>query len=105
MLHGGLFFTTEVAATLDDAGAFQWISILRQLGALFVPEDQIGEFLTEVLSETHPPRLDLPEELLYEEIGASPQPCLMFKSQKRKSKMRARLLLAYCPESRSCMLY
>src|SRR5215510_13646790 len=104
MLHGGLFFTTEVAATLDDAGAFQWISILRQLGALFVPEDQVGEFLTEVLSETHPPRLDLPEELLYEEVSASPQPCLMFKSQKRNSKLRSRLMFDYAPESRRCVI-
>ncbi|MGH9856007.1 MAG: SWIM zinc finger family protein, partial [Blastocatellia bacterium] len=86
MLQGGLVFTRESAAALDDGGAFHWVSILRRTGALAVPENQIGEFMTEVLSESQPPRLDLPEELRYEEVAARPQPCLTFKAQKQNTR-------------------
>jgi superfamily II DNA or RNA helicase len=104
ILQGGLIFTPKSAAALDDGGAFHWVSVLRRVGALFIPEVQIGELMTEVLSEAHPPRLDLPEELRYEDVSARPQPCLTFKAQKQNSKLRARLSFDYAPESRRCVL-
>jgi superfamily II DNA or RNA helicase len=104
ILQGGLIFTTESAAALDDGGAFHWISILRRTGALFIPAGQIGEFMTEILSEAQPPRLELPEELRYEEINAKPQPCLTFKTQRQNTRLRARLSFDYAPESRRCVL-
>ncbi|HEY6404444.1 MAG TPA: LAGLIDADG family homing endonuclease, partial [Blastocatellia bacterium] len=104
ILQGGLIFTHESVAALDDGGAFHWISILRRAGGLFIPADQIGEFMTEVLSEAHPPRLDLPEELRFEEISAKPQPCLTFKSQKQKARLRARLSFDYAPDAQGCVL-
>jgi len=104
ILQGGLIFTPKSAAALDDGGAFHWVSVLRRVGALFIPEDQIGELMTEVLSESHPPRLDLPEELRYEDVSARPQPCLTFKAQKQSSRLRARLSFDYAPESRRCVL-
>jgi superfamily II DNA or RNA helicase len=104
ILQGGLIFTADRVAALDDGGAFHWISILRRAGDLFIPADQIGEFMTEVLSEAHPPRLDLPEELRYEEITAKPQPCLTFKSQKQNARLRARLSFDYAPDSQHCVL-
>src|SRR5262245_33639587 len=104
ILHGGLIFTPESAGALDDGGAFHWISILRRAGALFIPENQIGEFMAEVLSEPQPPRLDLPEELRYQEVSARPQPCLTFKAQKQSARLRARLSFDYAPESKHCIL-
>jgi superfamily II DNA or RNA helicase len=104
LLQGGLVFTSENIAALDDGGAFQWISILRRAGALSVPEKQIGEFLTDVLGKPHPPRLDLPEELRYEEVAVKPQPCLTFKSQQYNTKLRARLSFDYATESKGGML-
>jgi superfamily II DNA or RNA helicase len=104
ILQGGLIFTPKSAAALDDGGAFHWVSVLRRVGALFIPEDQAGEFMTEVLSEARPPRLDLPEELRYEEANAKPQPCLTFKAQRQNTRLRARLSFDYAPESRSCVL-
>ncbi|MGH9850308.1 MAG: SWIM zinc finger family protein, partial [Blastocatellia bacterium] len=86
ILQGGLIFTRESAARLDDGEAFHWISILRRTGALIVPENQIGEFMNEVLSQPQPPRLDLPEELRYEEVTTNPQPCLTVKSQQRSPR-------------------
>jgi intein/homing endonuclease/superfamily II DNA or RNA helicase len=104
MLQGGLIFTTESVAALDDGGVFHWISILRRAGALAIPANQIGEFMTEVLSEAQPPRLDLPEELRYVEVTAKPQPCLTFKTQKQNSRLRARLSFDYAPESQRCVI-
>src|SRR5882672_127438 len=104
ILQGGLIFTLESVAALEDGGAFHWISILRRTGSLFIPAGQVGEFMTEVLSEAQPPRLDLPEELRYEEINARPQPCLTFKAQKQNARLRARLSFDYAPESRRCVL-
>ena len=79
ILQGGLSSRLK-APPLDDGGAFHWVSVLRRVGPS-IPEDQAGEFMTEVLSEARPPRLDLPEELRYEEANAKPQPCLTFKAQ------------------------
>ncbi len=104
ILQGGLIFTPKSAAALDDGGAFHWVSVLRRVGALFIPEDQAGEFMTEVLSEAQPPRLELPEELRYEEASAKPQPCLMFKAQRQNARLRARLSFDYAPESRRCVI-
>ncbi|MGH9767464.1 MAG: SNF2-related protein, partial [Blastocatellia bacterium] len=104
ILQGGLVFTPGAAAALDDGGAFHWISILRRARAIAVPESQIGEFMTEVLSESHPPGLELPEELRYEEVGARPQPCLRFKAQNHNARLRARLSFDYAPESEGCIL-
>jgi superfamily II DNA or RNA helicase len=104
ILQGGLIFTHESVAALDDGGSFHWISILRRAGGLFIPADQIGEFMTEVLSEAHPPRLDLPEELRFEEVSAKPQPCLTFKSQKQNARLRARLSFDYAPDAQGCIL-
>jgi superfamily II DNA or RNA helicase len=104
ILQGGLIFTPKSASALDDGGAFHWVSVLRRVGVLSIPEDQIGAFMTEVLSEAHPPRLDLPEELRYEEVNARPQPCLTFKAQRQNARLRARLSFDYAPESRRCVL-
>lgn len=104
ILQGGLIFTRESIAALDDGGAFQWISILRRAGAFSIPENQIGEFMTEVLSGGRPPRLYLPEELRYEEVTARPQPCLTFKAQRQNSRLRARLSFDYAPNSHRCIL-
>jgi hypothetical protein len=94
-LEGGLIFTRENIARLDDGKAFNWVTILRRTSTLYVPEDQIGEFMTEVLSEPNPPRLDLPEELRYEEVVVKPQPCLIVKSQQRTTRLRARVSFDY----------
>ncbi|HKC84998.1 MAG TPA: SWIM zinc finger family protein, partial [Blastocatellia bacterium] len=104
ILQGGLIFTPKSAAALDDGGAFHWVSVLRRVGALIIPEDQIGELMTEVLSETQPPRLDLPEELRFEEVNVMPQPCLTFKAQRQNTRLRARLSFDYAPESRRCVI-
>lgn len=95
MLQGGLVFKKDAVAALDDGNAFHWVSILRRVRALHVPEEQVGEFLTEILSEPNPPSLLLPDELHYETVTATPQPCLVIKPQPRSGRLRARLSFDY----------
>ena len=95
MLHGGIVFTRERAAALDDGKSFQWISMLRRIGGLTIPRHQIGEFILEVLSESHPPRLDLPEELSYETVTVAPRPQLIIKQQERAVRLRSRVSFDY----------
>lgn len=104
LLHGGLVFTSEKISPLEDAGAFHWISILRRLQRLVIPENQIGEFMAQVLSESHPPPMELPEELQFETISSPPQACLLFKQQKHTPRLRARLTFDYAPGGQRCIL-
>jgi superfamily II DNA or RNA helicase len=104
MLQGGLVFTSEQIAPLDDGDAFNWVSILRRIGTLLIPENQIGEFLTEVLGEAQPPRLDLPEELQYETVTATPRPCLIVKAQTRGTRLRGRVRFDYAAGAKGAML-
>ncbi|MGN6734783.1 MAG: SWIM zinc finger family protein, partial [Candidatus Binatia bacterium] len=69
MLAGGLVFSDGRVARLDDHRAFAWIALLRQKGELSIPKQDSEPFLAEILRFAHYPRLELPEELRFEEIA------------------------------------
>ena len=69
LLSGGLVFWEDRVAPLLDFNAFQWIALLRQQGEVPVPAKQKREFLAELLRLPDLPRLDLPEDLRYEEVA------------------------------------
>jgi superfamily II DNA or RNA helicase len=77
LVAGGLVFWSDAAARLQDFGAFEWISLLRQQGALTVPFAEKDKLLGELLRLPHLPRLDLPEELHFEEVAVKPHPRLV----------------------------
>jgi intein/homing endonuclease/superfamily II DNA or RNA helicase len=104
VLEGGMIFTREIMAPMDDGDSFHWITFLRKTGTLNVPENQIGDFMATVLGEPQPPRLDLPEELRYEEIVRKPQPCLIVKAQQRTTRLRARIAFDYAEGSRDYII-
>jgi superfamily II DNA or RNA helicase len=79
LMKGGLIFWEDRVAPLVDFGAFEWISLLRSKGEVSVPGGQKQEFLQELLSLRDLPRLDLPEELRFEEVASVPRPCLTIK--------------------------
>ena len=79
LLSGGLVFWEDRVAPLLDFGAFQWIALLRQQGKVSVPAKQKQEFLAELLRLPDLPRLDLPEEMRYEEVAPAPRPSLTIK--------------------------
>ncbi|HKP85304.1 MAG TPA: DEAD/DEAH box helicase [Blastocatellia bacterium] len=73
LTSGGLVFDHTLVSSLNDFGAFAWISLLRRQGALRVPLGQGDELLRELLTLPHLPRLDLPGELSFEEETLAPR--------------------------------
>jgi len=76
LLAGGLVFTADSVARLDDGGAFAWIAHLRRHETVRVPLAQGPAFLDTLLRLPRLPHLDLPEELRYEEVAVTPRPRL-----------------------------
>ncbi len=72
LLAAGFVFFKDRAARLDHAGAFAWISHLRDVSPLRVPVDQGDKLLEEALRLPRVPQLDLPAELRYEEVRVAP---------------------------------
>jgi superfamily II DNA or RNA helicase len=99
LVQGGLVFTASRVARLQDFGAFEWIRLLRKQRPLTVPVEQRGELLKELLELPRLPRLDLPEELRFEEVALSPQPLLKVRAPDRYSwgpeRLRGELSFAY----------
>jgi len=77
MLAGGLVFSDGQVARLNDHRAFPWIALLRQRGELSIPKQDSEPFLAEILRFAHYPRLELPEELRFQEALLRPKPKLL----------------------------
>ena len=79
MLAGGLVFSDGQVARLNDHRAFAWVALLRQKGELSIPKQDSESFLGEILRFAHYPRLELPEELQFQEtaLGRSRNPLLI----------------------------
>jgi hypothetical protein len=91
-LGGGLIFYDGWAARLDDRGAFGWLALLRTRGELLIPQSEGEAFLGEILRFAERPRLDLPEELQFEEIAPAPKPHLVVKPGRNHPFRHPRLL-------------
>ena len=80
LLAGGLVFYDGFAARLNDHGAFGWISLLRARAELSIPRQDSESFLGELLRLGQQPRLELPEELQFDEVAPVPKPKLRISS-------------------------
>ncbi len=83
LLAGGLVFWEDRVALLDDGGAFDWITFFRQNGVLSVPAKQRDDLLKELLALPRLPRLDLPDDLSFEEVTVKPRPRLKVRPPDR----------------------
>jgi hypothetical protein len=79
LVPGGLVFYEDRVVRLNDYGAFDWISLLRERKTLTIPKAEGRSFLAELVRFSHCPRLELPEELKFEEISTRPRPSLVVK--------------------------
>ncbi len=91
LTEGGLLFTHELIAPLDDSDAFPWIVTLREHPELSVPEAQADELLNELLTVSRIPPLQLPQELQHERVERPPQPRLRISRPKRNNGYGDRL--------------
>ena len=82
LVSGGFIFWENRVAPLIDHNAFSWLALLRVYGDISVPAHEKNEFLAELLNQPRLPRLELPEDLRYEEVNGSPRPCITLKRRK-----------------------
>jgi superfamily II DNA or RNA helicase len=82
----GWLFTDSALARLNDFGAFRWISHLRREPTLPLPASEVQVFLEKLLTSSHLPELDLPEELLFEEVVGEPRPRLRIAKPEKGSR-------------------
>ena len=82
LVPGGLVFHGGRVARLNDFGAFPWVSLLRAREVLIFAKKEADEFLDQLMALPHQPKLELPEELKFDVISASPQPSLAIKAGK-----------------------
>jgi hypothetical protein len=83
LLTPALMFARGRAARLNCFDAFPWISQLRSQGPVRAPANMGNLLLEGVLKLPKVPRLDLPEELRYEEVAVAPQPRLKLTKLQR----------------------
>ena len=80
---GGVLLTDTHAAPFEDFGASAWIETLRREGELVVPAADREELMRALLDTPRLPRLDVAEELRYEEVRGEPKPRLRVRSPER----------------------
>ncbi len=81
-----------------DHGAFGWVKLLCREGPMLVPLRDKDKLLTELLSLPVLPRLELPEDLSFEEVAVPPRPRLVVKPSTagwRRDQLEARLSFVY----------
>jgi hypothetical protein len=83
LTRGGLVFWEGRVARVQDFGAFDWILLLRKSGPLPVAVKEKDNLLNELLRLPRLPRLDLPEELRFEEVTPTLRPRLKIKAPDR----------------------
>ncbi|MDQ3013655.1 MAG: DEAD/DEAH box helicase, partial [Acidobacteriota bacterium] len=83
LIDDGLLFTKEKAARFDAASAFNWVVLMRKQKLLTVPASHRDELLGEILKSPQLPRLDLPEEMRYQEAVAIPRPRLTIREPQK----------------------
>ena len=88
LLAGGLVFWDGRVARLRDFGAFQWIAELRRSERIHLPTPDETSFVAHMLQLPERPRLDLPEELRFEELRGKPSPSLRVLEPRRPGEER-----------------
>ncbi len=83
LVSGGMVFLPDRIAPLKDFGAFAWVYPLRQKEAMSIPIASSSELLRMLLDSPRLPRLDLPEELKFEEVRVVPTPRLRLRAPER----------------------
>jgi superfamily II DNA or RNA helicase len=82
LIAEGLVFTRERISLLEEGAPSEWISALRRLRHIDAPEGDAGEMLAALLEHPLAARIEVPDELRYEEVQPVPRPCLTIRSEK-----------------------
>lgn len=91
IVPGGLVFTNDRIARVDDFGAGRWLSVLRDGGGVTAKAGEEHDLIETLLDMPALPRLDLPPELKLEEVSATPQPLITVRTPRHKGWKHERL--------------
>lgn len=80
--EGGLVFTRQRVSRLEEAAPFEWINYLRRAGHIEAAEADAEKLLAAVLEHPLAVRVQVPEDLRYEEVRSVPRPCLTVRAVK-----------------------
>jgi hypothetical protein len=98
LLLPGTVIWPDRIARFEDHGAFGWVNLLQKNGPMVVPMRDKDKLLTELLSLPVLPRLELPEDLRFEEVAVPCRPRLVVKPSTtgfRRDQLEARLTFVY----------
>lgn len=94
--RGGLIFTKGTVAPLSEDTRFGWLMNLRQSGKIEVPAEDLDELMSTLLCTPGIPKVEVPEQLRYEEVSVVPRPCLQIRAaSNREDKTRLRADLSF----------
>ena len=88
---GGLVFSGGRVARLAEETRFEWLLHLRRAGSIEIPAGEAQQALAALLNHPVPARVEVPEELRYEEVRVTPRPWLTLRALKRYSWEQSRL--------------
>lgn len=93
----GFFFHGGCVARIADDASWEWITHLRKIKRIEVPEADCSDFLSSLLPQAELPELELPEELQYEIAEVKPCPCLKLSQGQgaRSDRLQAELSYRY----------
>ena len=95
----GLVITRERVALLENGAPIAWINSLRRVRRIDAPAGDAGRMLAALLEHPLAARLEVPDELRYEELRPAPRPCLKFHAEQRyewqPEQLRAELWFDY----------
>lgn len=80
LVAGGLVFSEDVVAPLDDAGAFYWIGLLRKSGPIRIPLEDGPDLVGKLLRLPCLPPISLPETLHFKTQTGAPTPVFRLRS-------------------------
>jgi len=98
---GFVIFRKTVARLSDPERCFLWVAQFRRHGDIVVPVDQWDRFLENLASLPTMPRLDLPENLNFEEVVVAPQPRVGISKKEERGWNALRVDLGFNYEGRS----
>jgi len=70
---GGHVFVRGMVAPLAEDTSFDWLSHLRRTGAIQAPAEDLDELMSTLLCTPGLPRLEVPEQLRYDEVTLTPR--------------------------------
>src|SRR5262249_58309979 len=68
----------------DERGGRVWLNFFRTAGPIIVPIDHGDQLLAEIFRVGQLPRMDLPEELRFEQVRVSPRICLKLQPPRKE---------------------